>query len=52
MLYYLFNTPIVLQAHLKAAPATTTPKLLKELAKSNSLTHELLPRQLSATKDN
>jgi len=24
---------LILQAHLKAAPATVTPKLLKELAK-------------------
>jgi len=43
---------VVLQAHLKAVPATATPKLLKELAKSNSMTHELLPRQVSATRDN
>jgi hypothetical protein len=38
-----------LQAHLKAALADAQPKLLKELAKTNSVTHFFLPRQFSAT---
>jgi hypothetical protein len=37
-----------LQAHLKASLAAAQPKLLKELAKINSMTHDLLTRQFSA----
>jgi hypothetical protein len=35
-----------LQAHLKATQADAQSKLLKELAKTNSMTHTSLPRQL------
>ena len=38
-----------LQAHLKASQANTQPKLLKELAKMNFVTHDLIPRQFPAT---
>jgi len=40
----------VLQAHLKATQADAIPKLLKELAKTNSVTHLLLLRQFSAPR--
>jgi hypothetical protein len=42
---------IILQAHLKAPQAEAQPKLLKELAKINSMTYDILPRQFSATRD-
>ncbi|MDO9581175.1 MAG: hypothetical protein Q7J06_11545, partial [Bacteroidales bacterium] len=42
----------LLQAHLKTTLSDAQPKLLKELAKIDSLTHCLLPRQFSAPKPN
>lgn len=38
----------ILQAHLKATQADAIPKLLKELAKTYSVTHLLLRGQFSA----
>jgi hypothetical protein len=37
-----------LQAHLKATLADVVPKVLKELAKTNSVTQYFIPRQFSA----